>query len=126
MAHNNRKSSGHGVVTFNSYMTAATITAAAASTASNSKKKMKQTYWMPLDSGKRQTPQTPQITNPSSVPPKLKQEIVKGTTTTTATRATATTTTTTRGKEMPPTKISFPYMQVSHNETTVLCTLTLN
>ena len=125
MAHNNRKSSGHGVVTFNSYMTAATITAAAASTASNSKKKMKQTYWMPLDSGKRQTPQTPQITNPSSVPPKLKQEIVKGTTTTTTT-ARATATTTTRGKEMPPTKISFPYMQVSHNETTVLCTLTLN
>ena len=125
MAHNNRKSSGHGVVTFNSYMTAATITAAAASTASNSKKKMKQTYWMPLDSGKRQTPQTPQITNPSSVPPKLKQEIVKGTTTTTTT-ARATATTTTRGKEMPPTKISFPYMQVGHNETTVLCTLTLN
>ena len=113
------------MVTFNSYMTAATITAAAASTASNSKKKMKQTYWMPLDSGKRQTPQTPQITNPSSVPPKLKQEIVKGTTTTTTT-ARATATTTTRGKEMPPTKISFPYMQVSHNETTVLCTLTLN
>jgi hypothetical protein len=99
MAYNNRKntSSGHGVVTFNSYMTAAkTTTAVTAATNVNSKKKIKQTYWTPLESGKRQTPQM--CLNPPAKMREVKEEIAA-----------------TRGKEVPATKISFPFMQVSQN-----------